>query len=109
VVRGLLPTTRAAVDVRIVDVRPAVAWVQQKIVFESQTLQSVVSEFNRYGTTQLVIEDAEAAKLRISGIFNAYDLESFVLYLETLRGLEVHRDLNLIRISLARNKHGETM
>ena len=109
VVRGLLPNAQTAVDVRMLDVRPAIAWIQQKIVFESQTLQSVASEFNRYGTTQLVIEDAEAANLRISGVFNTYDLESFVLYLETLQELKVRRDPNRILISLARNEHGETM
>lgn len=109
IVRGLLPDAQAAVDVRMLDVRPAIAWIQQKIVFESQTLQSVASEFNRYGTTQLVIEDAEAANLRISGVFNTYDLESFVLYLETLQELKVRRDPNRILISLARNQHGEAM
>jgi transmembrane sensor len=103
------PATRQPVDVRSVDIRPAVAWVEQKIMFERQTLQSVVSEFNRYGPTQFVIEDSEAAALTISGIFNAYDLESFVLYLQTINGLQVHQEPNLIRISLARNTDGETM
>lgn len=108
VIKSPRPATRQA-DVRSVDVRPAVAWVEQKIMFERQTLQSVVSEFNRYGPTQLVIEDSEAAELTISGIFNAYDLESFVLYLQTINGLQVHQGPNLIRISLARNTDGETM
>lgn len=103
------PASRQPVDVRSVDVRPAVAWIEQKIMFERQTLQSVVSEFNRYGPTQLVIEDPEAAALTISGIFNAYDLESFVLYLQTINGLQVHQELNLIRISLARKTDGEMM
>lgn len=109
VVRGLVPDAQPTVDVRMLDVRPAIAWIQQKIVFESQTLQSVASEFNRYGTTQLVIEDAEAANLRISGVFNTYDLESFVLYLETLQELEVRRDPNRILISLSYRERGETM
>lgn len=109
VLRGLVPDAHTAVDVRMLDVRPAIAWIQQKIVFESQTLQSVASEFNRYGTTQLVIEDAEAANLRISGVFNTYDLESFVLYLQSLQELEVRRDTDRILISLAHREHGETM
>jgi transmembrane sensor len=77
--------------------------VVQKIMFEHETLQNVAAEFNRYGSTQLIIEDAQIATLRISGIFHAYDLESFVLYLESLRGLQVQRDVDRIRISLARN------
>jgi transmembrane sensor len=108
VISGLMPAVHKPFDVRVVDVRPAIAWVQQKIMFEDQTLQKVVSEFNRYTRTQMVIEDEQAAKLRISGIFNAYDLESFVLYLETLQNLEVRRELDRIRISLARDKDGNT-
>jgi transmembrane sensor len=91
-----------AVDIRPVDVRRAVAWVQQIIMFDGETLQNVAAEFNRYGMTQLIIEDPRVATLRISGVFNAYDLDSFVLYLENLKGLEIHRDVNEVRISLAR-------
>ena len=109
VVNGPLPTGHKAIDVRVVDVRPAVAWVQQRIIFEQETLRNVAAEFNRYGTTQLRIQGAQIAMLRISGIFNAYDLDSFVLYLESLKGLEVHRDLDRIRISAARSNDGETM
>lgn len=109
VANGPLPTGRKAIDVHVVDVRPAVAWVQQRIMFEHETLQNVAAEFNRYGTTQLTIEGAQIAMLRISGIFNAYDLDSFVLYLESLKGLEVHRDMDRIRISPARSNDGKTM
>ena len=92
-----------------VDVRPAVAWIEQKIMFEHETLLNVATEFNRYGTTQLTIEDSRIAKLRISGIFHAYDLESFVLYLESLQGLQVQRDVDRIRISLASDNEGDAM
>jgi transmembrane sensor len=92
-----------SIAVQTVDVRPAIAWVEQKIMFEQETLQNVAAEFNRYGSTQLIIEDAQIATVRISGVFHAYDLESFVMYLETLRGFQVQRDVGRIRISLARN------
>lgn len=100
---GPLSTASRAVAVQAVDVRPAVAWTEQKIMFEDETLQNVAAEFNRYGSTQLVIEDAQIGTLRISGVFHAYDLESFVLYLETRRSVRVHREPGRIRISLARN------
>jgi len=103
VVNDLLPTVRRTIDVRAVDVRPAVAWVEQKIMFDRETLQNVAAEFNRYGATQLSIEDGQIAMLRISGVFNAYDLDSFVLYLQSLKGLKVHRDAHWIRISLDRD------
>jgi transmembrane sensor len=85
-----------------IDVRPAVAWAQQRILFDRQSLEEVIAEFNRYGTTQIVIEDSEVAGLRVSGTFNAYDLDSFLLYLENLNGLEVQRDAERIRISLTK-------
>jgi transmembrane sensor len=99
----------AETTVRRADVRPAVAWVQQQIMFERETLQDVIAEFNRYGATQMVIEDKEIASLRISGMFNAYDLESFVLYLENLNGLAVQRDVDRIRISVLRLQDGERL
>jgi transmembrane sensor len=102
VAAGAFRSKYKAVDVRAVDVRRAVAWVQQMITFDRETLQNIAAEFNRYGATQLVIEDSRVATVRISGIFNAYDLDSFVLYLENLKGLKVHRDMNEVRISLAR-------
>ena len=105
---GPMSTPPAVLAVQGVDVRPAVAWAEQKIMFEHETLQNVAAEFNRYGGTQLTIEDAQIATLRISGIFRAYDLESFVLYLESLNGLQVQRDLDRIRISL-RNPEGDAM
>jgi transmembrane sensor len=108
VVAGVSPAVHKAFEVRVVDVKPAIAWVQQQIMFEDQTLQKVVFEFNRYASLQIVIEDEQAAGLRISGVFNAYDLESFVLYLETLQSLEVRREFDRIRISLARDKDGTT-
>jgi transmembrane sensor len=104
VANDLPHTVRRAVDVRAVDVRPAVAWAEQKIMFERETLQNVAAEFNRYGATQLSIEDGQIARLRISGVFNAYDLDSFVLYLQSLKGLKIHRDANWIRISLDRDR-----
>lgn len=106
VANGVLSDLRE-VDVRAIDVRPAVAWVQQQIMFEHETLQNIVAEFNRYGRMQLTIEDAQLATLRISGVFNTYDLDSFVLYLETLKGLKVEREANRIRIVRARSV-GET-
>ncbi len=103
VAANTMPTLRKAVDVRAVDVRPSVAWVQQKIIFEHEALRDVVNEFNRYGALPLVIEDRDLANLRISGVFNAYDLDSFVGFLEKVDGIVVHRDIDRVRISITRN------
>lgn len=81
-----------------VDVQAAVAWLQRKIVFERQPLGEVADEFNRYGTVQIVIEDDSLRALPVSGVFNAYDTNSFAAFLESLDGVRVERTPREIRV-----------
>ena len=74
-----------------VDARGAVAWLQRKIVFEREPLGEVTDEFNRYGVVQFVIEDAGLRALPVSGVFNAYDTDSFAAFLASLDGIRVER------------------
>lgn len=74
-----------------VDAEGAVAWLQRKIVFEREPLGEVTDEFNRYGVVQFVIEDAGLRALPVSGVFNAYDTDSFAAFLASLEGIRVER------------------
>jgi transmembrane sensor len=61
--------------------RPAVeqvtAWRQGRIELDDTPLAAAVAEMNRYSTTPLRIERAEAAAIPIKGAFRAGDAESF--------------------------------
>jgi transmembrane sensor len=79
-------------------VRQAVAWQQRKIAFEQRPLGEVADEFNRYSTIPIEIDDAALRALPISGVFDAYDIDSFVAFLQTLDGVRVERTDARIRV-----------
>jgi ferric-dicitrate binding protein FerR (iron transport regulator) len=71
----------AADRVRAVDTTRALAWAQGQLVFENQTLADVVAEFNRYNRTQLRISDPQLATRRVSGVFEATDMETLLAFI----------------------------
>ena len=81
-----------------VDVQQTVAWLQRKIAFEQRPLGEVADEFNRYGSIPIEIDDAALRALPISGVFDAYDIDSFVAFLQTLDGVRVERTTARIRV-----------
>lgn len=74
-----------------VDLGQSLAWLQHKIAFEHRPLGEVADEFNRYAHIPLEIADPALRALRISGVFETDDMESFVAFLETLEGVRVER------------------
>jgi transmembrane sensor len=91
---------------RRVDTRAAVAWLKRQIAFENEPLGEVAAEFNRYGQIELEIDDEGVGALPVTGVFNAYDADSFVAFLETLQGVVVQRTPTRIRVqSLATVGH----
>jgi transmembrane sensor len=88
----------AVPDISPVDVRIATAWVQREVVFKEKPLGEVAEEFGRYSSVPIVIDDPALRELHVSGIFRAYDVESFVGYLEQLEGIEIERRPDRIRL-----------
>jgi transmembrane sensor len=82
--------SRAAKPV-IVNVQQAVAWVQRQIAFDQRPLGEVAAEFNRYGSVPIVVQNDNLRDLRISGVFNAYDTDSFLAFISRLDGVEIDR------------------
>lgn len=76
-------------EVLMANVRETVAWVQRQIVFEQRPLHEVTEEFNRYGPIPIEINSDELRSLPITGVFNAYDTESFLAFLGRLEGVSV--------------------
>jgi len=59
------------------------AWQEGQLFFEKEPLGEAVERVNRYTNRKIVVADAEAAALPISGAFNAGDVKTF---LEALDG-----------------------
>jgi transmembrane sensor len=89
-----IPATKA----RDIDVRAATAWVQRELVFSEQSLRDVAIEFGRYNTVPIAIEDPALRELQVSGIFKAYDVESFLGFLRQFEGVEIERDAEVIHV-----------
>lgn len=81
-----------------VNVQQAVAWVQRQVVFDERPLGEVATEFNRYGAIPIVIQSERLRDLPISGVFNAYDTDSFVAFVARLEGVRIERTPKQIRI-----------
>jgi transmembrane sensor len=73
----------AAVDtappaVEPVDIQRVTAWTNGQVIFDNESLSSVVARVNRYARTQIVISDPKVGAMRISGVLNAGDVSGFV-------------------------------
>ena len=84
-------------DPQAVDAPAAVAWLKRQIVFENEPLGEVADEFNRYGHIAIEIDEA-LRSLPITGVFDAYDVDSFVASLATLNDVVVQKSPTRIRI-----------
>ena len=58
-------------------IEQALSWESGQLVFENEPLSAVVERVDRY-TDHPVVADGRAAALRVSGVFNAGDLTTFV-------------------------------
>jgi transmembrane sensor len=83
---------------RPVDARATVAWLQRQLAFDDRPLGEVADEFNRYGRNVIEIDDPALRALPISGVFDAYDVDSFAAFLATLNGVVVQKTPTGIRV-----------
>jgi transmembrane sensor len=58
--------------------REALAWQQEMLVFENTPLREVVAQFNLRNSLQLRLADAEFGERRINGVFAANNVAAFV-------------------------------
>jgi transmembrane sensor len=82
----------------------AEAWLQRQIVFKHQPLGEVAAEFSRSNAVPITITDPALSALPVSGVFNAYDIDSFMSFLRSLDQVQVDRLPTGIRVSRTRAK-----
>jgi len=61
-----------------VDTAFLTAWPKGELVFEGQTLETAVAEYNRYLPNKIVIADASLSGIRLGGRFTTRDPEVFL-------------------------------
>jgi transmembrane sensor len=69
------------------------------LTFDQTSLADAAVEFNRYNRKPLIVDDPEAAAIRIGGSFPASDPEAFTRLLRDAYGLHVEAKADAIVIS----------
>jgi len=65
------------------------AWRRGVLIFHRTTLAEAAAELNRYNRTKIVIGDAAAARMTMTGAFPANDIAAFVVTAREVFGLNV--------------------
>jgi transmembrane sensor len=84
-----------------VDAKAAVAWLHRQIIVEDRPLGEIAEEFNRYGHVRVEIDEPALRALRVSGRFDADDLDSLAAFLGSLDGVAIERTPTGIRVLTA--------
>jgi transmembrane sensor len=66
---------------KVTDLEQVTAWRQRRLVFRGDSLDDVSREFNRYNSLRIEIDSPGIRAKRLTGVFNADDPESLVLFL----------------------------
>lgn len=99
--QAMISGRSAEISQRGAMVRKTVAWLQRQVVFDHDPLGSAIEEFNRYAERRIRVEGTELRATQISGIFSAYDAESFLRFLERQPDIRVERGREEIVVSAA--------
>ena len=78
------------------------SWRSGVLTFRHASLADAVTEFNRYGTRQIVIRDAALAALELGGVFRSGDAEVFARLLERTFPIDATINPDLIELSARR-------
>jgi transmembrane sensor len=97
--QALISGRSAEISQRGGTVRKTVAWLQRQVVFDHDPLGSAIEEFNRYAERHIRVDGMELRATQISGIFSAYDAESFLRFLERQPDIRVQRGSEEIVVS----------
>ena len=73
------------------NVAAATAWTQRKLIFESRPLGEVAAEFNRYNRRSIDIRSPELRSQEVTGVFQADDPDSFMLFLAKIPDVNIQR------------------
>jgi transmembrane sensor len=83
------------------DLARKLAWQNQMLVFDGDSLADVVAQFNRYNARQLVIADPALATLRIGGYFRPTNLDAFISVLQSDFGIRAEKQGNRLVLATA--------
>jgi transmembrane sensor len=72
-----------------VDVETALAWADRRLIFDDETVEQAIQEFNRRNRVQLEVLDRALLNRAVRGTFAAMEPASFAAYLEKQGAISV--------------------
>ncbi len=92
---------------RVANMETVTSWRMRKLVFERETLDAIVREYNRYSKLQIYVDDPALAQTRFTGVFAADDPESLLTFLELAGGIRAVRQSPVeVRLQKAARQDG---
>ncbi|MDP5279528.1 FecR domain-containing protein [Sphingomonas sp. DG1-23] len=79
-------------------VEQALSWREGTLSFDHERLADIALEFNRYNRKKILVEDSEAARIRIGGTFPASEPGAFARLLRDAYALEIEETPDAIKI-----------
>ena len=99
------PKRIAIANITPAEIDRGLAWREQRLAFEGETLADAASEFRRYSDTRIVIDDPSIAREPITGLFQANDPVGFSQAIAASFGLRAEvgdKEVRLHRVTSAR-------
>ncbi|KMM74052.1 iron dicitrate transport regulator FecR [Xanthomonas sp. NCPPB 1128] len=93
-----IDTTDGRVELGNEDVAAMHAWWQHRIVFRDEPLANVAEDFNRLNRTRLLIDDADAGAMRLTGNLRGDDVAALRAFLDAQPTLQVHTGADGIHV-----------
>lgn len=84
------------------------AWREDLVSFDGETLEQAVSEINRHNRRQIVIDDSRLASMSVVGVFRASDFEGFAAAAAAALNARAVRDGDVIRLQSRSGDHRDT-
>jgi transmembrane sensor len=72
--------------------REVIAWQSGEVVFDNTPLPEAIREMNRYSALRIVIEEPNAARLHVGGLFQAGESLEFAQAVAQTFGLSIRQD-----------------
>lgn len=97
------PEHIAVASITPAEIDRGLAWREQRIAFEGETLADAANEFRRYSDTRIVIDDPAVAREPITGLFQANDPVGFSQAIAASFGLRAEVGDGEVRLHRAKS------
>jgi len=91
-------------DIEEEEIQRRFSWTDGRLIFEDESLETIISEVSRYTSVRVVISDSELREIRLSGRFQIGDTEALLEAIEISgQGIQVNRNAEGDMIYISKN------